>query len=101
MRLKRVKSDKYVSGIKEVPYPTQGPGFYGKEYLKRFNDFMVGNISANEIIQIKNILLTKKALEPRKDKLKKFKSLFVSCTIYKELQLNAIPITNSVITEND
>lgn len=84
MRLKRVKSDKYVAGIKEVPYPTQGPGFYGKEYLKKFNEFMIGTISANEIIQIKNVLLTKKALEPKKDKMKKLKSLLVSPAIYIE-----------------
>lgn len=55
-----------MSGIKDTPYPTKGPGVYGKDYLDKFNDYMMGKISANEIIQIKNVLLTKKALDSRK-----------------------------------
>ena len=49
-----------VPGIQETPYPTKSPTTYGKDYLGKFNQYLLGSISAKDIIHIKNVLLTKK-----------------------------------------
>jgi hypothetical protein len=71
MKLK-ISGPSLAPGVTETPFPMRGPACYGKEYLQKFNEFLQGNLSTNEIIHIKNVLLTKRPIQRRKSIGKKF-----------------------------
>jgi hypothetical protein len=56
------KKNKFIKppGLTDTPFPVKGPGLYGQDYLRKFNDFLNGAVSMNEIIDYKNILTTRK-----------------------------------------